>query len=100
MVIWFFEHGIVPLYTPLGGSWLNVAESMQCILVRRALSSQDPPTPQQIIEWSEQAVAGWNQNPPPFVRNGKHRKRALLKRCGIWRSSSRLCKVIAAGPTE
>jgi hypothetical protein len=36
MVDWLFAHGIMPLYTPLGGSWLNMAESMQRILVRRA----------------------------------------------------------------
>lgn len=28
LVLWLFEHGILPLYTPLGGSWLNLAESM------------------------------------------------------------------------
>ncbi len=25
------QHGIMPLYTPLGGSWLNMAESIQRI---------------------------------------------------------------------
>src|SRR5258708_40088208 len=70
-------------HTPLGGSWLNMAESMQRILVRRALSGQDPQTPQQIIDWLEQTVAGWNQDPTPFVWNGKRRERrprAQLKR--------------------
>lgn len=83
MVNWLFAHGIMPLYTPLGGSWLNMAESMQRILVRRALSGQDPHTPQQIIDWLEQTVAGWNQDPTPFVWNGKRRERrqrARLKR--------------------
>ena len=83
IVTWLFEHGIMPLYTPPGGSWLNMAESMQRILVRRALSGQDPQTPQQIIDWLEQTVAGWNQNPTPFVWNGKRRERrqrARLKR--------------------
>ena len=36
-VCWLFAHGIMPLYTPLGGSWLNMAESLQRILKRRAL---------------------------------------------------------------
>jgi len=27
-----FEHGIMPLYTPLSGSWLNMTESIQRIL--------------------------------------------------------------------
>jgi hypothetical protein len=26
LVLWLFAHGIMPLYTPLGGSWLNMAE--------------------------------------------------------------------------
>ena len=38
MVLWLFEHGILPLYTPLGGSWLNMAESMQRILFQRGLA--------------------------------------------------------------
>ena len=83
MVNWLFAHGIMPLYTPLGGSWLNMAESMQRILVRRALSGQYPQTQEQIIEWLEQTVAGWNQDPTPFVWNGKRRarrQRARLKR--------------------
>jgi hypothetical protein len=29
LVLWFFSQGIMPLYTPLGGSWLNMAESIQ-----------------------------------------------------------------------
>ncbi|GHO51202.1 hypothetical protein KSX_93650 [Ktedonospora formicarum] len=75
MVRWLFEHGIMPLYTPLGGSWLNMAESMQRILVRRALSGQYPQTPEHIISWLEQTVIGWNQDPTPFVWNGKRRER-------------------------
>jgi DDE superfamily endonuclease len=58
MVQWLFHHGIMPLYTPLSGSWLNMAESMQRILVRRALSGQYPQSAEQIIEWLEQTVAG------------------------------------------
>ncbi|HEY1353209.1 MAG TPA: hypothetical protein VGF67_26660 [Ktedonobacteraceae bacterium] len=34
--IWLCEHGMMPLSTPLGGSWLNRSESIQRILVRRA----------------------------------------------------------------
>ncbi len=80
---WLSDHGIMPLYTPVGGSWLNMAESAQRILVRRALSGQYPQTPQQIIDWLEQTVTGWNQDPTPFVWNGKRRERrqrARLKR--------------------
>lgn len=75
MVDWLFKHGIMPLYTPVSGSWLNMAESVQRIIVRRALSGQYPQTQGQIIEWLEQTVDGWNQNPTPFVWNGKRRER-------------------------
>lgn len=47
-VCWLMNHGILPLYTPLGGSWLNMAESVQRILVRRALAGQHPESPAQI----------------------------------------------------
>lgn len=44
----------MPLYTPLGGSWLNMAESVQRIIVRRALSGQHPQQAQALIDWLEQ----------------------------------------------
>jgi hypothetical protein len=85
LVGWLFEHGVLPLYTPLSGSWLNMAESVQRILVRRALSGQHPETAQQVIDWLEETVAGWNLNPTAFVWNGKRRQRrvrARLRRLG------------------
>jgi hypothetical protein len=39
----------------------------------------------QVIDLLEQTVAGWNQNPTPFVWNGKRRRRrerARLRRLG------------------
>lgn len=75
LVRWLFQHGVMPLYTPLGGSWLNMAESVQRILGSRALAGQHPESAQQLIEWLEQTVAGWNANPTPFVWNGKRRRR-------------------------
>ncbi len=75
LVRWFFEHGVMPLYTPVGGSWLNMAESVQRIIVRRALSGQHPTSAQQVIAWLEQTVEGWNKHPTPFVWNGKRRRR-------------------------
>jgi len=39
------------LYTPLGGSWLSMSESIHRILVRRALAGEHPRKPEQIIEW-------------------------------------------------
>jgi transposase len=41
MVVWLCRHGIMPLYTPLGGSWLNMAEAIQRILKRRTLDGQN-----------------------------------------------------------
>jgi len=75
LVGWFFEHGVMPLYTPVGGSWLNMAESVQRIIVPRALAGQHPKNAQEIIEWLEQTVSGWNKQPTPFVWNGKRRRR-------------------------
>ena len=85
LVQWFFEHGVMPLYTPVGGSWLNMAESVQRIIVRRALAGQHPKSAQEVIDWLEQSVAGWNEKPTPFVWNGKRRRRrerARLRRLG------------------
>jgi len=96
---WLFEHGIMPLYTPLGGSWLNMAESVQRIIVRRALSGQYPQTQQQIIDWLEQTVTGWNEHPTPFVWNGKRRerrKRAKLRRLAGSGAATRICNSIAS----
>ena len=80
LVLWLFRHGIMPLYTPLGGSWLNMAESIQRILVRRALAGQHPHTPGEIIAWLEATVRGWNRHPTPFVWGGKRAARRLRSR--------------------
>ena len=82
-VQWLFQHGIMPLYTPLGGSWLNMTESIQRILKRRALDGQYPTTPEDIITWLEATARGWNTDPTPFVWAGKRqqrRHRAYLRR--------------------
>src|SRR5215203_4447254 len=42
LVLWLCEHGVMPLYTPVGGSWLNMAESIERVLKRRALDGQHP----------------------------------------------------------
>jgi DDE superfamily endonuclease len=77
MVIWLFDHGIMPLYTPLSGSWLNMAESLQRIVCGRALNGQHPKTSAEIIYWLEDTVAGWNAAPTPFVWDGKRRERRI-----------------------
>jgi hypothetical protein len=74
-VDWLIAHGICPLYTPLGGSWLNMSESIQRILQRRALDGQSPETPEEIIAWFEATARGWNRNPTPFVWGGKRAAR-------------------------
>jgi hypothetical protein len=74
-VCWLFDHGIMPIYTPVGGSWLNMAESIQRILKRRALDGQQPATPEEIIGWLEAAARGWNREPTPFVWGGKRQAR-------------------------
>jgi hypothetical protein len=75
LVLWLFAHGIMPLFTPLGGSYLNMAESVQRILKRRALDGQHPKTPEEIMEWLEAAARGWNREPTPFVWGGKRQAR-------------------------
>ena len=81
MVVWLCRHGIMPLYTPLGGSWLNMAESIQRVLKRRALAGQHPRTPAEIGTWFEQTADAWNRQPTPFLWNGKRRQRRR-KRAG------------------
>lgn len=75
LVIWLCEHGIMPLYTPLGGSWLNMSESIQRILKRRALDGEHPRTPEQMITWLEDTAAAWNADPTPFVWGSKRKAR-------------------------
>jgi hypothetical protein len=74
-VLWLFAHGIMPLFTPLGGPYLNMAEAIQRILKRRALDGQHPKTPEQIIEWLEATARGWNREPTPFIWGGKRKAR-------------------------
>jgi hypothetical protein len=75
LVLWLVEHGVMPLYTPLSGSWLIMAESIQRILVRRALAGQTPTSPDDIIDWLEATARGWNADPTPFVWAGKRQLR-------------------------
>jgi transposase len=77
---WLFANGIMPLYTPLGGSWLNLAESIQRILKRRALNGQHPTCPEQIMAWFSAVAAHWNRDPTPFVWGGKRAHRRQRQR--------------------
>ena len=80
IVTWLFAHGVMPLYTPLSGSWLNMAESVQRIICGRALRGQHPKTVAELITWLEDTVAGWNAAPTPFVWDGKRRERRVRAR--------------------
>lgn len=83
MVEWLLARGILPLYIPLGGSWLNMSESFQGIIERRALSGQHPQAVSTVMEWLRQAVRGWNRRPTPFHWGGKRharRDRAYARR--------------------
>lgn len=79
-VCWCFAHGIMLLYTPLGGSWLNMAESIQRILKRRALEGSQPTTTEEIIGWLEAVARAWNRNPTPFEWGGKRAARRARQR--------------------
>jgi len=52
-----------------------MSESIQRIIVRRALDGEHPTTPQQIISWLEETAEGWNADPTPFVWGGKRKRR-------------------------
>jgi transposase len=75
LVLWLCAHGVMPLYTPVGGSWLNMAESIERVLKRRTLDGQHPHSPDEIGCWFEQTARAWNEQPTPFVWNGKRRQR-------------------------
>jgi DDE superfamily endonuclease len=79
-VCWLFAHGIMPLYTPVGGSWLNMAESIQRILKRRALDGQHPTDVERIMAWFEAVAAHWNAAPTPFEWGGKRADRRRRQR--------------------
>jgi len=78
-----FRHGVMPLYTPLSGSWLNLAESVQRIIVRRALEGHHPQSQEELITWLDDTVAGWNAHPTSFTWHGtryERRQRARQRR--------------------
>jgi hypothetical protein len=74
-VRWCAGRGILLLYTPVAGSWLNLAEAIQRILVRRALAGQHPETTAQLMGWLAAEVRGWNANPTPFEWGGRRAAR-------------------------
>jgi hypothetical protein len=75
LVLWLCSQGVMPLYTPLGGSWLNMAESIQRIIVRRAVAGHHPHSTTDLKAWLAASVRGWNAAPTPFVWGGKRAAR-------------------------
>ena len=99
IVRWLFQHGVMPLYTPISGSWLNMAESLQRIVCGRALAGQHPTSQDELITWLEDAVVGWNAAPTPFVWGGKRqerRQRARARRLGGSAAFAAQSQLIAA----
>lgn len=78
--LWLFARGVMVLYTPLSGSWLNMAESLQRILTRRALEGQHPQTSEEIITSLEATARTWNADPTPFTWGGKRAARRVRAR--------------------
>lgn len=79
-VRWLVAHGVMPLYTPLGGSWLNMTESVQRILIRRGLAGTHLESVDAIIAALEATAAGWNTAPTPFEWGGRRAARRQRSR--------------------
>jgi hypothetical protein len=80
---WCGEHGIGLLYTPCAGSWLNMAESVQRIIIRRALEGHHIYDVEILKDWLRDTIEGWNRHPTPFIWGGKRharRDRAYARR--------------------
>ena len=83
LVSWCHEHGIGLLYTPCAGSWLNMAESVQRIIIRRALEGHHVYDVEILKDWLRDTIEGWNRHPTPFIWGGKRharRDRAYARR--------------------
>jgi len=102
------NQGILPLYTPIAGSWLNLAEAIQRIVGRRALAGQHPQRVAELKRWLDATVRGWNADPPPFEWGGKRaarRQRARQRRhalggcAGYTRRPIRRCRCRRTIPT-
>ncbi len=80
---WCAEYGILLLSTPNAGSWLNMAESVQCIIKQRALQGHHVYDVEILMDWFRDTIAWWNRHPTPFVWGGKRharRNRACARR--------------------
>jgi hypothetical protein len=64
LVPWFCDYGVMPLSTPISGSWLTLAAPVHRIRVPCALAGQ------QVINRVEHTVVGWSQHPTSCVCSG------------------------------
>lgn len=55
----------------VGSTWPNPSSAFS----RRALASQHPRSPQEIMSWLEATARAWNREPTPFVWSGKRHTR-------------------------
>jgi len=96
-VQWCAEQGILLLSTPNAGSWLNMAESVQRIIKRRALQGYHPYDVEILKQWLTDAVIGWNHHPTPFIWGGKRharRDRAYARRHRVGGSAATTASVV------
>lgn len=75
LLVWLMHPGVMVLFTPIAGSWLNLCASVQRILVRRAVSGQSFESPDAVMEVLEAVARGWNLNPTPFEWGGRRKAR-------------------------
>jgi hypothetical protein len=61
--------------TWLGHRPRTLLPPLRVVLVLDNLAGHHPKNAQEVIDWLEQTVAGWNKHPTPFVWNGKRRRR-------------------------
>jgi transposase len=83
MTQWCSQHGILLLSTPNAGSWLNMAESVQRIIKRRALQGHHVYDVEILKDWFRETIEGWNRHPTSFIWGGKRharRDRAYARR--------------------
>jgi len=75
LLVWLMRQGVMVLFTPIAGSWLNLCESIQRILVRRAVSGQCFDSPEAVMASLEAVAKGWNTDPTPFEWGGRRKAR-------------------------
>jgi transposase len=65
---WLAQHPRIQFhYTPTSASWLNQVEGFFGILGKQSLSLTDFPSKAALRQHIEAYIAGWNEDPTPFV---------------------------------